>query len=91
MELIEKTIMELPEVRHVVSRTGRSDISSDPMGVGESDTYVLLAPRSEWTTAHTKEGLVAAIREKLATIPGVEFGYTQPIQMRVDELLSGVK
>jgi cobalt-zinc-cadmium resistance protein CzcA len=89
--LIESTIMELPEVRHVVSRTGRSDISSDPMGVGESDTYVLLAPRSEWTTARTKEGLVAAIREKLATIPGVEFGYTQPIQMRVDELLSGVK
>jgi cobalt-zinc-cadmium resistance protein CzcA len=89
--LIESTIMELPEVRHVVSRTGRSDISSDPMGVGESDTYVLLAPRSEWTTARTKEDLVAAIREKLATIPGVEFGYTQPIQMRVDELLSGVK
>jgi cobalt-zinc-cadmium resistance protein CzcA len=89
--LIEATIMELPEVRHVVSRTGRSDISTDPMGVGESDTYVLLAPRSEWTTARTKEGLVGAIREKLATIPGVEFGYTQPIQMRVDELLSGVK
>ncbi len=89
--LIEATIMELPEVRHVVSRTGRSDISSDPMGVGESDTYVLLAPRSEWTTARTKDGLVAAIRERLNTIPGVEFGYTQPIQMRVDELLSGVK
>ena len=89
--LIERTIMELPEVRHVVSRTGRSDISSDPMGVGESDTYVLLAPRSEWTTARTKDGLVAAIRAKLSTIPGVEFGYTQPIQMRVDELLSGVK
>jgi cobalt-zinc-cadmium resistance protein CzcA len=89
--LIESTIMELPEVRRVVSRTGRSDISSDPMGVGESDTYVLLAPRSEWTTARTKDGLVAAIRERLATIPGVEFGYTQPIQMRVDELLSGVK
>jgi cobalt-zinc-cadmium resistance protein CzcA len=89
--LIERTIMELPEVRHVVSRTGRSDISSDPMGVGESDTYVILAPRSEWTTATTKDGLVAAIRDKLETIPGVEFGYTQPIQMRVDELLSGVK
>jgi cobalt-zinc-cadmium resistance protein CzcA len=61
------------------------------MGVGESDTYVLLAPRSEWTTARTKDGLVAAIRDKLETVPGVEFGYTQPIQMRVDELLSGVK
>ena len=89
--LIEQTIMELPEVRHVVSRTGRSDISADPMGVGESDIYVVLAPRSEWTTARTKDGLVAAIRSKLETIPGVEFGYTQPIQMRVDELLSGVK
>ena len=91
VRLIEGAIMELPEVRHVVSRTGRSDISSDPMGVGESDTYVVLAPRSEWTTAKSKEGLVEAIREKLSTIPGVDFGYTQPIQMRVDELLSGVK
>jgi cobalt-zinc-cadmium resistance protein CzcA len=91
VRLIEATIMELPEARHVVSRTGRSDISSDPMGVGESDTYVVLAPRSEWTTATTKDGLVEAIRERLSTIPGVEFGYTQPIQMRVDELLSGVK
>ncbi len=88
---IEKAIMELPEVSHVVSRTGRSDISSDPMGVGESDMYVLLAPRSEWTTASTKDGLVAALREKLEGFPGVEFGYTQPIQMRVDELVSGVK
>ncbi|MEE4271860.1 MAG: CusA/CzcA family heavy metal efflux RND transporter [Thermoanaerobaculales bacterium] len=88
---IESAIMELPEVVHVVSRTGRSDISSDPMGVGESDTYVILRPRSEWTTADTKAGLVDAIRQQLAGIPGVEFGYTQPIQMRVDELLSGVK
>jgi cobalt-zinc-cadmium resistance protein CzcA len=61
------------------------------MGVGESDTYVILRPRSEWTTADTKAGLVDAIRQKLVEIPGVEFGYTQPIQMRVDELLSGVK
>ena len=89
--LIEATIMELPEVRHVVSRTGRSDISSDPMGVGESDVYAVLRPREEWTTATAKSGLVSAIRERMAEIPGVEFGYTQPIQMRVDELLSGVK
>jgi len=88
---IESALMEMPEVLHVVSRTGRSDISSDPMGVGESDSYVILKPRDQWTTAHTKEGLVEAMRERLAEIPGVEFGYTQPIQMRVDELLSGVK
>ena len=91
VQRIERAIMELPEVDHVVSRTGRSDISSDPMGVGESDMYVILKPRSQWTTAKTKAGLVNALREKLSDIPGVEFGYTQPIQMRVDELLSGVK
>ena len=88
---IERIIRELPEVERVVSRTGRSDISSDPMGVGESDTYVLLKDRSTWETASTKAGLVAALRERLAAVPGVEFGYTQPIQMRVDELVSGVK
>jgi cobalt-zinc-cadmium resistance protein CzcA len=51
----------------------------------------VLTDRTEWTTAKTKEGMVAAIRERMAQVPGVEFGYTQPIQMRVDELLSGVK
>ncbi len=91
VQRIEQAIMELPEVIHVVSRTGRSDISSDPMGVGESDVYVVLGPRSEWTTASSKAGLVDAIRHRMESIPGVEFGYTQPIQMRVDELLSGVK
>ena len=91
VRMIEGALMELPEVVHVVSRTGRSDISSDPMGVGESDIYVLLKPRSEWTTATSKDELVAAIRQRMGEIPGVDFGYTQPIQMRVDELLSGVK
>jgi cobalt-zinc-cadmium resistance protein CzcA len=61
------------------------------MGVGESDTYVLLEPRDGWTTSRSKDGLVEALREKLEEVPGVEFGYTQPIQMRVDELVSGVK
>ena len=91
VQRIEQTIMELPEVERVVSRTGRSDISSDPMGVGESDIYVLLKDRDEWQTASTKAGLVTALRERLDNFPGVEFGYTQPIQMRVDELISGVK
>ena len=88
---IEAALMEIPEVVHVVSRTGRSDISSDPMGVGESDVYVILSPRNEWVTAGSKADLVAEIRRRMGQIPGVDFGYTQPIQMRVDELLSGVK
>jgi cobalt-zinc-cadmium resistance protein CzcA len=88
---VEEAILEIPEVERVVSRTGRGDIASDPMGVGESDIYVILKPRKTWTTADTKEGLVSALRDKMAEIPGVEFGFTQPIQMRVDELVSGVK
>jgi len=91
VRIIEEAILELPEATGVVSRTGRSDISSDPMGVGESDIYVLLADRDDWTTSNRKPDLVAALRETLSEIPGVEFGYTQPIQMRVDELISGVK
>jgi cobalt-zinc-cadmium resistance protein CzcA len=91
VQRIERAILELPEAVGVVSRSGRSDISSDPMSVGESDVYVLLRPRKEWTTARTKSGLVSALRSTLEEIPGVEFGYTQPIQMRVDELISGVK
>lgn len=91
VQKIETALMEMPEVIHVVSRTGRSDISTDPMGVGESDVYVILRPRSEWTTAKSKDDLVAEIRRRMTEVPGVEFGYTQPIQMRVDELLSGVK
>ena len=75
VQRIEQTIMELPEVEGVVSRTGRSDISSDPMGVGESDIYVVLAPRDEWTTASTKDGLVDAIRQKLDQFPGVGFHF----------------
>ena len=66
----KQAIMELPEVVHVVSRTGRSDISSDPMGVGESDVYVVLGPRSEWTTASTKAGLVDAIEVEDGDDPG---------------------
>ncbi len=91
VQRVEEAILEVPEVRSVVSRTGRGDIASDPMGVGESDVYVLLKPRKEWTTSSTKEGLVSVLRDKMAEIPGVEFGFTQPIQMRVDELVSGVK
>ncbi len=91
VERVEEAILELPEAERVVSRTGRSDIATDPMGVGESDIYVILRDRDEWESGHDKEELVDALREKLAEIPGVEFGFTQPIQMRVDELVAGVK
>jgi cobalt-zinc-cadmium resistance protein CzcA len=87
---IEKALREFPEVDTVVSRTGRPDIASDPMGVNLTDTFVMLKPRSAWQHA-SKQDLENALRDRLAQIPGVNYNFTQPIAMRVDELVSGVK
>jgi cobalt-zinc-cadmium resistance protein CzcA len=89
-KLVERALLEFPEVKHVVSRTGRADIASDPMGVNITDTFVELTPRDQWKQPD-KEALVEAMRERLAEIPGVNYNFTQPIAMRVDELVSGVK
>ena len=75
----------------MVSKTGRADIASDPMGVEVSDVIVTLKPRSEWTTAQGKDELVEAMREALEKLPGVASSFSQPIALRVDELVSGVK
>ncbi|MGI8481537.1 MAG: efflux RND transporter permease subunit, partial [Chthoniobacterales bacterium] len=64
---------------------------NDPMGIELGDTYIMIKPYYEWTTAKTKEELVAKMREAVAEIPGVSASWTQPIAMRVDELVSGVK
>ena len=88
---VEKVIKQFPEVIDVVSRTGRADIASDPEGVEASDTTVTLLPREKWTTAKTKQELVEKMREAVAEVPGVSASFTQPIALRVDELVSGVK
>lgn len=87
---IEAVLLEFPEVETVVSRTGRPDIASDPMGVNLTDTFVMLKPRKEWKHP-SKAALEEAMRERLSEIPGVNYNFTQPIAMRVDELISGVK
>ncbi len=88
---VQKIIMQFPEVEFAVGRLGRPDIATDPMGVNLSDIYVTLKPHSEWKTAKTKEELVDKMVEELQQIPGVNYNMTQPIAMRVDELVSGVK
>ncbi len=88
---VEKMVKNFPEVIDMVSKTGRADIASDPDGVETSDTIITLKPREEWTTAKTKEELVEKIRAKFDEIPGVNGSFTQPIALRVDELVSGVK
>ena len=87
----EKLLKQFPEVIDVVSKTGRADIASDPMGIEVSDVIVTLKPREEWTTVSSKEELVEKMRAALAELPGVASSFSQPIALRVDELVSGVK
>jgi len=89
---VERAIRDrFPEVKTVVSRTGRPEIATDPMGVEISDTYLILNDRATWRF-ETKEALIAAIDETLkARIPGAIYSYSQPIELRVSELISGVR
>ncbi len=82
---------QFPEVETVISRTGRAEIATDPMGVEISDSYLMLAPRETWRF-DTKEALIEAIDEALQThVTGAIFSYSQPIELRVSELISGVR
>ncbi len=88
---VEQILMNFPEVTGVTTKLGRPDLATEAMGVYESDTYVGLKPKEEWKTASSREGLVSAIAAKLETIPGVSYNFTQPMAMRVDEVVSGIK
>lgn len=86
-----KAMLEFPEVRMAVSRIGRPDIAYGPEEPNESDPIVSLNDRSTWKTATTQAQLTDAIRKKLAEIPGISVLMSQPIQERVDELISGIR
>ncbi len=89
---MEKRLLEnFPEVSTVVSKTGRAEISEDPMGPEQSDLFIMLKPRNEWTTGRSREQLVEAIQEDLSAVPGIRMSFSQPIALRVNELISGVK
>ncbi len=89
---IERVLRLVPEVVTVVSKTGRAEIATDPMGVEVSDILVNLKPPGEWETADNREDLIAAIDSTLAeNMTGIVFSYSQPIELRVSELISGVR
>jgi cobalt-zinc-cadmium resistance protein CzcA len=89
---VEKTISREPEVRYAFSRTGTSEIASDPMPPNATDTFVILKPRAQWPDpSMPKEELVERIEKTIATIPGNSYEITQPIQMRFNELIAGVR
>lgn len=82
---------EFPEVKQAVSRIGSAEIPTDPMPVERADIMVSLKPKAEWTSAETTEELMEKMEETLKTIPGLEVEISQPIQMRNNELLTGIK
>lgn len=89
---IEKILLEFPEVRTTFCKTGRPEIANDVMGVHQTDVWVILKHADEWRAGLTREDLINAMDESLSSrVPGVAFGFTQPIEMRVDELVAGVK
>jgi heavy metal efflux system protein len=88
---MEKELLTFPEVKTVVSKTGRAEISEDPMGPEQTDLLVMLHPEPEWTSGRDKERLIEDIQKKLGRIPGIRLAFSQPIALRVNELISGVK
>jgi len=89
---VEKVLSRQPEVRFAFSRTGTSEIASDPMPPNATDTFVILRPRAEWPDPSlSKEALVRRMETRLSTLPGNAYEITQPIQMRFNELIAGVR
>jgi cobalt-zinc-cadmium resistance protein CzcA len=88
---IERLLLEFPEVEAVVTKIGRPDLATEAMGIYQGDVYVLLKPRRMWRTARTREELIDAMDRRLRQIPGVTYNFTQPLAMRLDEVISGVR
>ncbi len=88
---IQQAIMQaIPEVHGIVARAGSDEIGLDPMGLNQTDTYLLLKPQGEWRMK-TKEALMDEVRKVLNPMPGIVYSFTQPIEMRVSEMIIGVR
>ncbi len=89
---LENTLKSFPEVRTVFCKTGRPEIANDVMGVHQTDVWVILKPRGQWRHGLSRDDLIKEMSATLKeTIPGAVCAFTQPIEMRVDELVAGVK
>jgi cobalt-zinc-cadmium resistance protein CzcA len=89
---LEKALLEFPEVREVAAKIGTPEVATDPMPPNVADNFILLKPRSEWPDpARPKADLIEAMAKRVAEIPGNNYEFTQPIQMRFNELISGVR
>ncbi len=91
-EELEKTIKTFPQVDKVYAKLGTAEIATDPMPPSVADTFLILKPRSEWPDPSlSKNALIAQIQASVAKVPGNNYEFTQPIQMRFNELISGVR
>lgn len=89
---VEQILLKgFPEVRQIVTKLGRPDLATEAMGIYQGDVYVLLNDEDAWTTGRTKAQLIDAMAEALSHVPGLEVNFTQPMAMRLDEVVSGVK
>ena len=88
---IQQALMrEIPEITGVVARAGSDEIGLDPMGLNQTDTFLVLKPRKDWQMAD-KQALIDKIRKVLDQLPGISYSFTQPIDMRVSEMIIGVR
>jgi cobalt-zinc-cadmium resistance protein CzcA len=89
---LEKILKEkFPEVKTVVTKTGAPELATDPMGPEFSDVIVILNPKEEWTSAGSKEELIEKIHKELSIVPGIGLSFTQPIELRFNELIAGAR
>jgi cobalt-zinc-cadmium resistance protein CzcA len=88
---IEQRLRQFPEIADVVIKIGRPDFATEAMGINEGDTYLSLKPIETWKRFHTKQALIAEVAKALDEIPGIAYNFTQPMAMRIDETISGVK
>jgi cobalt-zinc-cadmium resistance protein CzcA len=88
---IQRLLKEkVPEVERIVARVGSDELGLDPMGLNETDTFLVLKPKDQWRVPN-KEWLIEQLRQSMADMPGVEFAFTQPIEMRTAEMLTGAR
>src|SRR3546814_10717766 len=89
---VERVISSFPQVQYVFSKTGTAEVASDPMPPNQSDGFVILKPQEEWPDPDLpKEVLIEQMSAKLETLVGNSYEFTQPIEMRFNELISGVR
>jgi cobalt-zinc-cadmium resistance protein CzcA len=90
---IERTLLERfpDEIERVWTRTGSAEVATDPMGIELSDVFITLTPRDRWTRAESQDELVAVMQEELSVLPGMRMIFTQPIEMRVNEMIAGIR